>query len=168
MKMTKFKIAGLITFISLILSGCGYRVGSLLPSDLSTVTIPTFINKTSEPNIEIDVTNGVIEEFQKDGTLKVVAEDKADTILTGEIISYEKVAQLYDSQGTVQESKLIVWTDILFKRLATDEIIVKARVKGEAKFNIGESQFESEREILPEAVKDLSQHIVEKVVEGGW
>lgn len=149
-------------------TGCGYTTGSLLPTDLKTVNIPTFVNKTAEPNLETDVTNGVIEEFKKDGALTVTSEANADTVLEGSIVNYQRVAQLYDSKGTVSQSKLVLTADIIFKNIKTDAIIVRTRVTGEAKFDIGASQFEAERTALPLAVDDLAQHIVEKVAEGGW
>jgi len=165
--MRKINIIFLVVVVSLM-SGCGYRLGSLLPSDLKTVAVPTLVNKTARPSIEIEVTNGIIEEFKQDGALRVVDKSKADTILIGEIVDYRRVAQVYDGQGTVSQSKLVLSVDIVFKNLKTDEIILQSRVEGEAKFNIGASQFESEKAILPAAVKDLAQHIVERVVEGGW
>lgn len=149
-------------------SGCGYTVGSLLPAELKTINVPTFINKTAEPNLEADVTSGVINEFKKDGALNVTSADKADTVLIGHIVDYQKIAQIYDSKGTASQSKLVLTADIVFKNASTDAIIVRSRVSGEAKFDIGASQFEAERTALPLAVEDLAQHIVEKVAEGGW
>jgi outer membrane lipopolysaccharide assembly protein LptE/RlpB len=64
--------------------GCGYRLGAAKPSMLQNVTkiaIPTFKNKTFEPNIEVLMADATIKQFQQDGTYEIVPDDRADAIL---------------------------------------------------------------------------------------
>ena len=59
--------------LAIVLTGCAsYQLGSMLPNDIKTVYVPTFINKTGEPMIESEATQAAIRELQKDGSLKVV------------------------------------------------------------------------------------------------
>ena len=67
-----------IAIVLFSLSGCtGYRLGSTLPADIKTIYVPTFVNKCGEPNLEGTATQAVLEELQKDGTLRIANRGKA-------------------------------------------------------------------------------------------
>lgn len=151
------------------LCGCGYRVGSLLPKDIKTVAVPMFENKTPEPELEVMVTNGIIQEFITDGSLQVVEEENADTILLGEIIDYRREPIRYTKEEITREYRLVIAVRLVFKDQRHNEVIWEnPRVEGETTFFVGTSLPESERANLPNAIKDLAHDVVEKVVEGGW
>ena len=59
---------------------CGYSTTSRTAKDIRTIYVPFFENKTSEPNLEISVTERVIQNLVTDNTLKVVSEDGADAV----------------------------------------------------------------------------------------
>lgn len=150
-------------------SGCGYRVGSLLPADIKTIAVPMFINKTPEPELEAMVTNGIIQEFIADGTLQIVEEENADTLLLGEIIDYRREPIRYTETEVTREYRLIIAVRLTFKDLRHNEVMWEnPRVEGEATFFVGTSLPESECIALPNTIKDLAHDVVEKVVEGGW
>jgi hypothetical protein len=157
-------------FLALLtVTGCGYRVGSLLPKDIKTIYVPMFINNTPEPELESIVTNGIIQEFILDGTLKTSEESDADTILIGEIIDYRREPLRYSSDEVTTEYRLLIAVKLTFKDLRRNELILEnPRVEGYSTFFVGSSLPESERQNLPLVVKDLAHHVVEKVVEGGW
>lgn len=157
-----------IPFI-LTIFGCGYRVGSLLPADLKTVAVPMFVNKTPEPELESMATNGVIQEFISDGTLQVVEYEDADTLLLAEIIDYRREPLRYTEKEVTREYRLMIAVRLRFEDLRHNEVMWEnPRVEGETTFFVGTSLPASERAALPKAIEDLSHHIVEKVVEGGW
>ena len=67
-----------IVLACVLLPGCaGYRLGSMLPPDIKLVHVPTFINKTSEPQLEIATTRFALQEFQTDGSLKLSSAEEA-------------------------------------------------------------------------------------------
>lgn len=150
-------------------SGCGYRVGSLLPKDIKTVAIPVFVNSTAEPELETIVTNGIIQETIYDGTLKIEEEEDADTLLLGEIIDYRREPLRFTEGEVTREYRLVIAVQVAFKDLKRNEIMWEnPRIEGYTTFFVATSLPESERLALPDAVKDLAHHVVEKVVEGGW
>lgn len=152
-----------------LICGCGYRVGSLLPADIKTIAVPMFINDTPEPELEAIITNGIIREFIADGTLKVVEEKNADTILLGEIIDYRREPLRFTKTEVTREYRLIIAVKLTFKDLRRNEVIWEnPRVEGGTTFFVGTSLPESERLALPDAIKLLAHRVVEKVVEGGW
>ncbi|MDD5198408.1 MAG: LPS assembly lipoprotein LptE [Terrimicrobiaceae bacterium] len=66
------------------LTGCGYRLGAAKPAILQNVTkiaIPTFKNKTFQPNVEVLMADTTIKQFQQDGTYEIVPDDRADAVL---------------------------------------------------------------------------------------
>src|SRR2546423_12904292 len=72
------------------LSGClGYHIGPAKPyylRDVHTIAIPTFVNKTLLPRVEVLVTDTVIKQFQQDGTFRIGSGGLADATLKSERI----------------------------------------------------------------------------------
>lgn len=163
-----------LAFVCLILlaapAGCGYRLGSLLPASIKTISVPNFVNHTNEPGIESTVTNGVIERFQVDGTLEVVPEKEADLLLLGHIIDYKREGLRLSSQDdTTTEFRLTIAVRLICKDAKTGKTLwVADRIEGETAFAPGAIGPEAERAAIPRAVEDLSEDVVSKVVDAGW
>ena len=158
-----------VALLALWLPGCvGYRVGSMLPPDITTVYVPTFVNRTSEPQIEVEATKATIAEFQKDGSLRVVAAETADAILEVTVTGFDASPLSYDQDNrtSANEYRLTLTASIVLKRKATDEILTEAvGVQGESTFRIAGDFTSSKQTGLPKAAQDLAHDIVEKVVE---
>ena len=175
--MKRLKTDGFRTLIALAgiallaagLPGCvGYRVGSMLPPDIATVNVPTFVNRTSEPQIEVESTRATIAEFQKDGSLRVVDPESADAILEVTITDFDASPLSYDEENrtSANEYRLTLTASIVLKRRATDEVLTEASgVQGESTFRISGDFTSSKQTGMPDAAKDLAHDIVEKVVE---
>lgn len=151
-----------------LMAGCmGYRLGTTLPPGIKTVHVPTFINKSGEPQIEVETTSAAIQEFQRDGTLRVAGEDQADSILNVTIseLTLEPVRYDRDEAKTASEYRLTLKADIVFKRLDTGETLVSKSVYGEEDFIPAGSLGLAKTEAIPEAARDLAHDIVESVVE---
>jgi len=155
-------------FVLLSLSGClGYRLGSTLPPGIRTVDVPTFINDTAEPLLEIETTRAVMREFRKDGTLRVTRGENADSVLHVRLVRYALQPLRYerDRARTVSEYRLSMRAKITFERADTGEILVKRTVKGESTFATAGDLTSSKQAALPAASRDLAHNIVECVVE---
>src|SRR4051812_4590640 len=87
--------------LSLVLSGCGYTTGSLLPSNYHTIAIEKFGNKIAFlnedrrtsyiPLLEIRAHDAIVNRFQQDGHLKIAKSgNTADMIIKGELLSFER------------------------------------------------------------------------------
>jgi hypothetical protein len=75
-----------------MLQGCvGYRLGSTLPKDIRTVYVPTFVNATGEPQVEAETTAAAIREFQKDGTLRIAADERSADLVLSVTLTQSKV-----------------------------------------------------------------------------
>jgi outer membrane lipopolysaccharide assembly protein LptE/RlpB len=103
-----------ITCVVLLL-GCGYQmVGkeTHVPPGLTSVVIPTFLNQTLEPGIEIPFTKGFLTEFINDRRVKVVSRGEADSILEGVIKSLVFYSTAYDKSGIAIEYQTTVVIDL--------------------------------------------------------
>ena len=110
-----------------LLSGCDYQlVGkeTHVPPGLTSVAIPTFINQTFEPGIEIPFTQGFLREFIRERRVKVLDRGDADSTLEG-VIKYFNIASVsYDRSGFVLEYQTTVIIDLTLKK-RTGEVIWK-------------------------------------------
>lgn len=141
----------------------------MLPPDIQTVFIPTIENSTREPNVESDITQALVEEIQKDGSLRVVNDETtADSILYVQLIDYRLQPIDYDSlqETRANEYRLRLKAKVRLVRRATNEIIGEyPSVKGDTDFPFTGDLTTTKRNNLPDAARDLSHDIVELVVE---
>jgi len=121
----------LIKFISvfcmLFLLGCGYQlVGkeTHVPAGLDSVAIPTFVNQTLEPGIEVYFTQAFLKEFIQDRRVKVLDRSEADSILEGVIKDFQIYSVSYDRSGLATEYQTTVVIDLTLRK-RTGEILWK-------------------------------------------
>jgi len=152
-------------------SGCralGYHLGNTLPPGVKNVYVPTFVNKTREPQLEAAATQATIEEIQREGNLRVVNEAQADSTLEVTLIDLilEPLRYKRDQSKTTQEYRLKIKASIVFTQNATGKKLVEGKtVQGEATFDLVGDLTTSKRNALPEAARDLAHDIVESIVE---
>lgn len=155
--------------LCLLACGCtGYKLGNTLPPGLSAITIPVFINETKEPGLETRVTAATIQEFQKDGSLKVVQKEQANCILEVRVKKSELEPLRYrrDQATTANEYRLTLSADVVLRKLPGNEILVNSQgVIGFTTFTALTDLPSARRAALPKASADLGQRIVKCVVE---
>lgn len=164
---TTAAFVGLLLFL---LPGCtGYRLGSMLPPDINTVFIPTIVNDTREPNVEGDITQALVEEIQKDGSLRIVNDETiADSILNVRLIDYRLQPIDYDSlqETRANEYRLHLEAKVSLIRRATNEVIGEfPSVRGDTDFLFNGDLTTTKRNNLPRAADDLAHDIIERIVE---
>lgn len=111
----------LLVFLVMTLSSCGYSLsgrGLLVPEDLHTIAVPTFLNGTNEPYVDSEVTRAVVNEFLTDGRLQVVDRTAADLVLNGKVTIYDVTALSYTADAYVQQYNV---------RLVVDASLVETR-----------------------------------------
>jgi len=155
--------------LGLLQTGCaGYKVGSMLPGDIKSVYVPTFVNRTGEPLIENDTTQAVIQEFQRDGSLRIAGEADADAVLNVVLTEYrlEAVAFRKDVRTAAQQYRLYIVANIVMRRTADQSVVVEApAVVGKYVFDVTGDLSSSKLTANPEAARDLAYNIVQRLVE---
>jgi outer membrane lipopolysaccharide assembly protein LptE/RlpB len=114
-----------LTFFAVLMAGCGYQmVGkeTHVPPGINSIAIPTFVNQTFEPGIEVPFTQGFLREFIQDRRVKVVGRNEADSVLEGVIKSFQIYSVSYDRSGIALEYQTTVVIDLTLRK-KTGEIL---------------------------------------------
>jgi hypothetical protein len=152
-----------------LLCGCaGYRLGPTLSAEYRSVAVPMFRNKTYQPQIEAQITNGIIKRFQSDGTLRIESVANADLILTGEILRYRRheLRSRRVETGTPREYRVSIDAKIEARDRLTGKIVLPATtVTGSADTFIGNDLQTAEAQVLPLIAEDLARQVVTLIAE---
>ncbi|MBI5183174.1 MAG: LptE family protein [Nitrospinae bacterium] len=154
-----------------IIAGCGYHLvgwDSSLPTHIQSIAIPLFSNKSIEPGIEHELTARVREEFITDGRLKVVEEDRADTILSGEINRYSLIPLSFDSQDNVTEYRVEMEISVKLKDIK-DTLLINQMLDSKWDYEVKrELTSTEERRIsaIKYASRDFARRLVNIVIGG--
>lgn len=109
-----------ITILCLsLVTACGYQLsgkGTHVPPGITSVAIPTFVNQTLEPGIEVPFTQGFLREFLFDSRVRISGRSEADAVLEGVIRSFRLQSVSYDRSGFVLEYETIVTVDLTLKK----------------------------------------------------
>jgi hypothetical protein len=93
----------------LLFSACGlYSTSGRTAGNIKKIAVPYLTNETAEPQIEIDITQNIIDGLVKDNTLKVVPEGEADAILEGKIIAYSNIPFTYNTELQADQYRLVI------------------------------------------------------------
>ena len=153
----------------LLLAGCaGYRLGPTLSAEYRSVAVPMFRNKTYKPQIEAQITNGIIKRFQADGTLRVDSVANADVVLSGNIIGYHRnqLRSRSAETGTPREYRINIEVKIEARERVTGKIVVAPiTVTGSADTFIGNDLQSAEEQVLPLIAEDLARQVVTLLAE---
>jgi lipopolysaccharide assembly LptE-like protein len=117
----------LLCVLAAVTDGCGYSLGGHLPSHIKTVAVPVFANKTTEPGLEDVITRAVIDAFTTSSGLRVVDSQQADSIFEGEIVGYQLQPLAFNSAAAVQQYRVIVTLNLLFRDLRKNEILLREK-----------------------------------------
>jgi hypothetical protein len=149
-------------------AGCAaYRLGSTLPAGLKSIHVPTFVNQCGEPQVESEAVRATIQEFQKDGTLRIADERDADLRLDVTLVDYSLAPIRFrrEMTRTAQEYRMTLAARIVLTRRSNGEVLTRTRVIGESTFEPGGDLTLAKRQALPKTARDLAHNIVESVVE---
>ncbi|MBN2053674.1 LptE family protein [bacterium] len=102
----------------LFTAGCGYTLvgkGSSLPDHIKNVAIQNFKNATYQHGLETILSDAVIEEFERHGSIALVkTEQEADAVLMGVIKHYE-YKPLTDKNNQITEYKIAITAAVVFR-----------------------------------------------------
>lgn len=171
MNRTIVTISSLCAALTCVLlsTGCvGYKLGSNLPPNIRSVAVPVFVNQTGEPALETLTTSATIQEFQKDGSMKVADRGTADTVVEVTLKKYKLAPLRYrsDRATTAREFRLTLEAEVTWRRLPSQEVLAHAgKVEGYADFEALTDLPSARRDALPDAATDLAHRIVRTIVE---
>ncbi|UCG51280.1 MAG: LptE family protein [Candidatus Latescibacterota bacterium] len=148
--------------------GCGYySTSSRTAKDIQSIAVPFFDNRTPEPNLEIIVTEGIINELVADNTLKVKDEADADAILDGVIVSFQNVPFSFNPDLNAEEYHVVVTVDVtLFSRRLNEPIWGKTTIKGDGSYFADVAEEEGTYDsAVAEALREITDRILNLTVQ---
>jgi len=104
--------------LCILLVGCGYQMTGTkthLPPGITSIAIPTFVNQTFEPGVEIQFTRAFLNDFIQDRRVKVVDKAQADSVLEGTIKSFSITSSAYNADGFVLEYQATMVVDLILR-----------------------------------------------------
>jgi len=147
--------------------GCGYGTNTRTAKDIKTIYVPFFENKTSEPNLEISVTQRIIDNLVADNTLKVVPENGADAVLDGQITDFKNLPFSFNQNLNAEEYHVVVTVVCtLFNRRTNEPIWEKRSFVGDGSYFV--EQVEGGRtfdQAIDESIKEITDRILNLTVQ---
>jgi hypothetical protein len=100
--------------VFLAASCASYTPSVNLPSDVKTVAVPIYVNKTDRYEMEQYVTQKTLDEFLKDGKVSIADEKTADAIIKCRLKKYVLTPTRFDINQIPQEYMLRIYMDVYF------------------------------------------------------
>ncbi|NIM19904.1 MAG: hypothetical protein GTO51_06620 [Candidatus Latescibacteria bacterium] len=156
-----------LLFIPLLLFGCWYSTTSRTAKGIKSIAVPFFTNKTTEPSLEISVTEKIIQNLVDDNTLKVMDEDDADAILEGDIVEFRNLPFSFNRDLNAEEYHVVVSVQVsLFNRRLNEPIWKDKRIQGDGSYFLEVSEEGlSFEDALKEAIDEITDQILNLTVQ---
>lgn len=154
-----------------LLTGCGhYQFGTTLSESLRDVYVPSVRNESGEPGVENEVTRALLSEIRREGTMRIVPENRASTRLDVVVVAYKQDSIRYNRGNTdlSEEYRMVLRASATFtdlKAIDPDKTILLEQVlEGDETFLRGIDTITAMQRCLPKAAKDLAERIVDACV----
>jgi len=161
---------GLAIAWSVMLAGCAsYRITSDVPDELRTIAVAVFENETGYPETSAIVTQYVLREFQREGTMKIKSWRNEDSSLKlqGIIKRGEMTPVRFDrSYGSrAAENRYTLIAEITLVERSTGKLLLDAvEVHGSTTFLTYDDMLTGMQNAYPRIAKELSRAIVDTVL----
>ena len=120
-----------IVFTILILGSCGYySFSGSIPPHIKSISIPLFLNETSEFGISESITDELTEVFIDENVIKVVDEEISNSILRGTIIRVMDTPYSYSETEEVSEYRYSITIDVEWYDSIEDKVLLNKSYSG--------------------------------------
>lgn len=130
-----------VCLIAMLAAGCqgggdfnilGYSTRPQYDESIKTVYVPQMKNlafqTTPNRDLEVDITRAVIREIEAKTRMKVVSDrERADTELTGTLVSIQKVILNTTQQNMTREAEIRVTVNVVWRDLRTGQVLSNRR-----------------------------------------
>jgi hypothetical protein len=152
------------------LTGCGvYRTTSRTAGDIKSIAVPYFSNATSQPDIEIEITDRIIEGIVRDNTLRVVDESEADALLEGTVVEYQNVPFTFaqgETQIEAEQYRVFVGIRVsLFDKGKNAYLYENRTIKAHGDYYLETNVDQNYENAMDEVYRDLVEGILSATVQ---
>ena len=148
-----------------MLAGCySFSGGGGFPSDVETVFISTFENRTTQFDLEQQLFRKMTETLPPSLGVRVAGEQNADAIVRGRIVRYDDAAQSYrpGQQGTVEnvQHQITIVVAIEIVHVARNEIL------WESQSITGRGEYQPDRQTDEVARNRAVEALIQAIIDG--
>lgn len=154
-----------------VTSGCAnYNLGTTLSENHRNVYVPNVRNESGQPGVEREVTKAILKEIQREGTLRLVSEDRASTRLDIVVVGYRQDSIRFNRKntGVSEEYRMVLRASTTFTDLNEPDpqkaIILQNVTEGDDTFLRGMDTITAMQRCLPKAAADLAEQIIDTCV----
>lgn len=146
-----------------------YGTTSRTAGDIARISVPYFSNKTSEPDVEIEITDQINLGIAKDNTLKVVDETEADAILEGVVMKYRNTPFTFeegDSQIQAEQYRLMIEIKVsMFSPTQNAYIYENKLIRAHGDYYLETTADQNYENAISEVYQDLVEGILAATVQ---
>jgi len=152
---------------------CGYHLrgtGTFLPPGIKTVSVPMFKNLSTRFELDVKLTQAVIDEFVARGNVEIIDDAaNADAILVGEISSFNVNPIGFSSQNTADRFNVMVVARIVLRDLKDERVLFanpSYLYQEEYEVPQGTSHETWETEALDKIAEKFARSLISTLLEG--
>ena len=154
-------------------AGCGYTTRGLYLDSVQTVAVPVFRSTGMRREIELQLTEKVIQAIESRTPYKVVAADDADTELRGTVTAFYKNPFGEDQYDNPRGGNMVLGVQVSWIRKGTGEVITDGCFEFDQTFGLTTSETftvdigQSSATATAEAVDKMANRIV-SLMQAPW
>ena len=167
----KLSVAAILV-LAVLVAACGYQFRGKqnnLPSDVKSIAIPVFKNKTNEIRIEQIFTDAVIFQFTRSQMVRVVSEGQADAVLSGTVTRVQITDVALTSGDTSRQRRITIWVAAQLVRKKDGKVLWQNKSLWQnATYNVAgtaQATDTNKRAAITELAKNLAQTLHDSVFE---
>jgi lipopolysaccharide assembly LptE-like protein len=114
-----------------LLSACGYHLagtGPQVPDTARTIRIARFVNHTRENGLDVRLHRAIEDEFRRQGTLRVVSDEDADVLLTGDIRRFASVPVAFSATDEAVQYQGVMQIGMRLTERATGRVLYENKL----------------------------------------
>ena len=105
-----------------VLFGCAYySMAGSIPPNIRNVSVPLFVNQTSEFELSEKLTNVIIEQISEQNIIRIVNSPDSDSVINGEIISVSDGPYAFNNNEQVSEYRFSIKVKALWLDVSNDK-----------------------------------------------
>lgn len=163
----------LLFLISSLFLQCGYHLrgtGSSLPPHIKVLSVPMFANRTTRFELDLKLTQGVIDEMISRGKVEITHEmDNADAVLIGEILRFNANPIGFGEDAMADRYNISIVAKVILRDLVQKKVIFSnSSFVYQGEYDVPEGvDFESlETEAIDEMAVKFARSLVVSILEG--
>ncbi|WP_282756640.1 LPS assembly lipoprotein LptE [Desulfuromonas thiophila] len=162
----------LVSLLAVLLGACGYHLSGQGPARFAGVqrlAVELLENRTTEPLIEVYLTNALRDEFARRPDYELVdTGDLADAVVQGRVHSYQEGAVAYSPTDAITEYRIALLADVQLMRADGQEILWQGQVSWQEEYRVNPdraAQDVAERQAQQELCRRLASEIFNRIVD---